>query len=79
MRLCLRGGRNLGRHVVRIRQPLVVQVAAFLRQQLIFDVHRPGAGILERAHHVHHVQRLAIPRVPIGKNGKSRTRVRSAG
>ena len=61
--LC-RGG-DLGRHVMRVGQLLVVQVAAFLRQQLVFDMHRGGAGILEAAHHVHDVERLAVAGVAI--------------
>ena len=58
-------GGDLGRHVVRIGQLLVVQVAAFLRQQLVLDMHRGGAGILEAAHHVHHVERLAVAGVAV--------------
>ena len=59
------GGGNLGSHVMGVGQFLVVQVAAFLRQQLVLDVHRGGAGILERTHHVHDVQRLAVSGVAV--------------
>ena len=60
-----RGRGDLGRHVVRIGELLVVQVAAFLRQQLVLDVHRGGAGVLEAAHHVHDVERLAVAGVAV--------------
>ena len=59
-----RGG-DLGGHVVRIGQLLVVQVAALLRQQLVLDMHRRGAGVLEAAHHVHDVERLAVAGVAV--------------
>ena len=43
-------------------------MAAFLRQQLILDMHRAGAGILEAAHHVHHVERFAVAGIAIDQH-----------
>ena len=65
------GGRHLCRHVARIGQLLVVQMAAFLRQQLVLDVHRAGAGVLEAAYHVHHVQRLSVAGVAVHQHGQT--------
>ena len=67
-----RGGGDLGRHVVRVGELLVVQMAAFLRQQLVLDMHRAGAGILEDAHHVHDVQRLAVAGVAVDQHRQAR-------
>jgi Fe-S cluster assembly protein SufD len=61
-------GRDLGRHVVSIGQLLVVEVAAFLGQQLVFQVHRAGAGFLEGAGHMHDVQRFAIAGIAIDQH-----------
>ena len=40
----LRGRGDLGGHVVRVGQLLVVEVAAFLRKQLVLDMNGGGAG-----------------------------------
>ncbi len=63
-------GRDLCGHIVRIRQLLVVQMAAFLRQKLILDMHGGRAGILETADHVHHVERFAISGVTVHQQRK---------
>ena len=68
----LGGGRHLGRHVVRVGELLVVQVAALLGQDLVLDVDRAGAGILEGAHHVHDVQRLAVAGVAVDQHRQAR-------
>ena len=47
---------------------LVVEMAAFLRQQLVLDMDRAGAGFLERAHHVHDVERLAVAGVAVDQH-----------
>ena len=75
----LAGGGDLGGHVVRVGQLLVVEMAAFLRQQLVLDMHRAGAGILEAAHHVHDVQRLAIAGVAVDQQRQARGAARSGG
>jgi hypothetical protein len=62
--------RDLGRHVARAGQLLVVEMPAFLGQQLIFQMDRPGAGLLEGAYHVHRVERLAIAGVAIDEHGQ---------
>jgi hypothetical protein len=64
----LRGGSNLGCHVARIGQLLVVEMAAFFRQQLVFDVNGRGTCILESAHHVHDIERFAIAGVAIDQH-----------
>ena len=61
----LPGGGHLGGHVMRIGEPLVVQMPTFLGQQLVLDMHRSGAGVLEAAHHVHHVQRLTVAGITV--------------
>ena len=68
----LGGGGDLGRHVVRIGELLVVQVAAFLGQHLVLDMDRAGAGLLEGAHHVHDVQRLAVAGVAVDQHRQAR-------
>ena len=40
-------------------------MAAFLRQQLVLDLHRAGARVLEGAHHVHDIERLAVAGVAV--------------
>ena len=64
----LGGGGDLGCHVARIRQLLVVEMAAFFRKQLVLDVNGRGAGILEAAHHVHDIERFAIAGVAIDQH-----------
>ena len=64
----LGGGGDLGGHVARIRQLLVVEMAAFLRQQLVLDVNGRSACVLEGAHHVHDIERLAIAGVAIDQH-----------
>ena len=66
------GGGHLGRHVVRIGQLLVVQMAALLRQDLVLDMDRAGARLLEGAHHVHDVQRLAVAGVAVDQHRQAR-------
>jgi hypothetical protein len=44
---------------------LAVEVPAFLRQHLIFDVHGTGAGLFEGADHVHDVQCFAVAGVAV--------------
>ena len=68
----LGGGRDLGRHLVRVGELLVVQVAALLGQDLVLDMDGAGAGILEGAHHVHDVQRLAVARVAVDQHRQAR-------
>ena len=58
-------GSDLGGHIARIGQSLVVQMAAFFRQQLVFDMHRRGAGILEFANETHGIQRFAVSGIAI--------------
>jgi hypothetical protein len=58
--------------IARVGQFLVVQMAALLRQELIFDMHRGRAGIFEAADHMHHVQRFAMARVAIHEHRQSR-------
>ena len=59
------GSGDFARHVVGIDQPLVVEVAAFLRQYLVFDLHRGGAGVLQLAHQTHDVERLAVAGIAV--------------
>ena len=59
------GGGDLRGHVMRIGQLLVIQVAALLWQDLVLDVHRRRAGVLEAPHHRHDVERLAIAGVAV--------------
>ena len=61
----LRGGGDLGGHVMGVGQLLVVEMAAFLGQQLVLDMNGAGAGFLEDADHVHDVERLAIAGVAV--------------
>ena len=68
----LGGGRDLGGHVVRIGELLVVQMAALLGQDLVLDMDRAGARILEGAHHVHDVQRLAVAGVAVDQHRQPR-------
>ena len=68
----LGGGGDLGRHVLRRDQLLVIEVAALLRQDLVLDLHRGGAGVLKRPDHVHHVQRFAKAGVAVHQHGKLR-------
>ena len=70
-RRAFRAAGNLGRHVVGVGELLVVQVAAFLRQHLILDMDGSGAGILEAAHHVHHVQRFAVAGIAVHQQRQS--------
>ena len=68
----LDGGGDLGRHLVRADKLLVVEVAAFLRQPLVLDLHGGGAGILEGPHHLHDVQGLAEAGVAVDEDGELR-------
>ena len=61
----LRGGGDLGGHVMGIGQLLVVEMAAFLGQQLVLEMNGAGAGFLEDADHVHDVERFAIAGVAV--------------
>ena len=61
----LHGGRDLRRHIDGIGELLVLEMPALLRQQLILDVHRGCAAILETAHHVHDVEHFAIAGVAV--------------
>ena len=69
-RLCRRG--DLGGHVMGIRQLLVVEMAAFLGQELIFQMNRAGTRFLEHANGVHHVQGFAVSGVAIDQQRQAR-------
>ena len=64
------GRSNLGRHIIRAGELFVVEMSAFLRQQLVLDMNRRRARVLEGTHHMHHVQRLAITGVAIHQHGQ---------
>ncbi len=68
---------------MRIGEFLVVEVAAFFRQQLVFDMDGASAGVLERPHHMHDVERFAIAGVaidqtPEGRNARAICRMKKA-
>ena len=44
---------------------LVVEMPAFLRQQLVLDLHGARARILERAYHVHDIEGFAVSGIAI--------------
>ena len=69
---CLDRGGDLGGGLARIGKLLVVQMAAFLRQQLVFDMDGRGARILEAAHHMHDVERFAMAGVAVDENRQAR-------
>ena len=48
-----------------IGELLVVEMAAFLRQQLVLDMNGAGAGFLEHADHMHDVERFAVTGVAV--------------
>ena len=48
-----------------VGQFLVVEMAAFLGQQLILEMNGAGAGFLEDADHMHYVERFAITGVAV--------------
>ena len=68
----LRRRGHLGGHVVGVGEFLVVEMAAFLRQQLVLDMNRAGAGFLEHADHVHDVERFAVTGVAVDQQRQAR-------
>ena len=68
MRAGAPGSRDFARHVVGIGQPLVVEMAAFLRQHLILDLHGRSAGVLQFTYQAHGVQSFAISGVAVHQN-----------
>ena len=66
------GGGDLGGHVVRSGEAFVVEVAAFLGEQLVFEMHGAGAGFLESADGVHDVERFAVAGVAVDKERQAR-------
>ena len=69
---------HLARHVFRARQLLVVQMAAFLWQQLVLDLHGRGAGGLQLADRAHDVQHFAVTGVGIHDERQLRRPVNAA-
>ena len=67
-----RGGGDLGGHVMGVGQFLVVEMAAFLGQQLILEMNGAGAGFLEDADHMHDVERFAITGVAVHQQRQGR-------
>ena len=63
---CLDLGGRLGRRDHR----LAVEVPAFLRHELVFQLDRVGAGTLERAHGVPHVEGAAETGVGVDDDGQ---------
>ena len=59
------GGGDLGGHVRRLGELLVVEVAALLRQQLVLDMHRRRTRVFKGADHVHDVERFAIAGIAV--------------
>jgi hypothetical protein len=68
----LAGGGDLGGHVVGVGELLVVEVAAFLGQQLVLDMDGGRARVLEGTDHVHDVEGLAVAGVAIDEDGEAR-------
>jgi hypothetical protein len=56
---------NSSRGLVRRREQLIVEVAALLGQELIFNLDRGGPRVLEFAHRAHHIQHPAVSGVRI--------------
>jgi hypothetical protein len=48
-----------------VEHVLACEVAAFLRADLVFELDRVGAGALQRAHRVAHIERIAEARIGI--------------
>ena len=63
---------------LRVRQLLVIEMAAFLRQELVLDVNRRGAGVFEAVHHVHDVERLALACVNVDQHRQTTFRLPAA-
>ena len=56
---CIERGTQLATHLGGRHQRLAVEVAATLREALVFELHHRGAGALEAAHGALHIQRIA--------------------
>ena len=69
---------HLARHVFGARQLLVVQMAAFLRQQLVLDLHGGGAGGFQFADRAHDVQHFAIAGIGVHDERQLRCAVDAA-